>query len=77
MSQKKNNGRRFAIDLGDDEDDIDFGFGDDFDHVQNICWGICSIDVVLNASNLHNDDSIDFGSDEDFAPKKWALFSAR
>ena len=35
MSQKKNNGRRFAIDLGDDEDDIDFGSEDDFDHVQN------------------------------------------
>jgi len=34
MSQKKNNGRRFAIDLDDDDDDIDFGSEDDFDYVQ-------------------------------------------
>ena len=35
MSQKKNNGCQFNIDLGDDEEDIDFGPEDDFDHVQN------------------------------------------
>jgi len=34
MSQKKNKGRRFATDFGDNEDDIDFGSEDDFDHVQ-------------------------------------------
>jgi hypothetical protein len=43
-------------------------------------WRICSTDlinVVLNASNLDDDDSIDFGSDEDFAPEKWTLFTAQ
>ena len=35
MSHKKNNGCQFNIDLGDDEEDIDFGPEDDFDHVQN------------------------------------------
>ena len=36
MLQKNNNGHRFSIDLGDDEDDIDFGSEDDFDHVQKV-----------------------------------------
>ena len=32
MSQKKNNGRQFTVDLDDDDDDI--GFGDDpFDNI--------------------------------------------
>ncbi len=35
MSQNKNKGRRFATDFGDNEDDIDFGSEDNFDHVQN------------------------------------------
>ena len=46
MLQKKNNGLRFAIDLGDDEDDIDFGSEDDFDHVQNF-----SLADLLNRSD--------------------------
>jgi hypothetical protein len=36
MSQKKNNGRRFAINLDDDENCVDFGFDEDFNNVQNL-----------------------------------------
>jgi len=36
MSQKKNNGRQSSIDLGDDDDDIDFGSEDDFDNMEAI-----------------------------------------
>ncbi len=32
MSQKKNNGREFTVDLDDDDDDIDFG-DDPFDNI--------------------------------------------
>ena len=36
MSQKKNNGRQFTVDLDDDDDDIDFGSDDDFDNMEAI-----------------------------------------
>jgi hypothetical protein len=36
MSQKKNNGREFTVDLDDDDDDIDFGSEDDFDNMEAI-----------------------------------------
>ena len=36
MSQKKNNGRQFSIDLNDDDDYIDFGSEDDFDNMAAI-----------------------------------------
>ena len=78
MSQRKNNGRRFAIDLGDDDDDIDFGSEDDFDYVQKF-----SLADLLDRSDRTrailtiDDDSIDFGSDEDFGPEKLALFTAQ
>ncbi len=34
MSQKKNNGRQFTVDLFDDEDDD--GFEDDFDNMEDV-----------------------------------------
>ena len=36
MSQKKNSGRDFTIDLGDDDDDIDWGSEDDFDNMEDV-----------------------------------------
>jgi hypothetical protein len=36
MSQKKNNGRQFTVDLDDDDDYIDFGSDDDFDNMEAI-----------------------------------------
>ena len=37
MSQKKNGGRKFTVDLDDDDDDeIDFGSEDDFDNMEDI-----------------------------------------
>ncbi len=36
MSQKKNNGRQFTVDLDDDDDEIDFGSDDDFDNMEAI-----------------------------------------
>ncbi len=36
MSQKKNNGRQFSVDLDDDDDEIDFGSDDDFDNIEAI-----------------------------------------
>ena len=81
MSQKKNNGRRFAIDLGDDVDQlIDFGSEDDLDHVQNFSLADLldrSDQRRAERSNLDDNDGIDFGSDEDFAPEEWALFLAQ
>ena len=36
MSQKKNNGRRFAINLDDDDNCVDFGFDENFNNIQNL-----------------------------------------
>ena len=36
MSQKKNSGREFTIDLGDDDDNIDWGSDDDFDNMEDV-----------------------------------------
>jgi hypothetical protein len=36
ISQKKSNGRRFTIDLYDDDDGTDFGSKDDFDNMESI-----------------------------------------
>ena len=37
MSQKKNNGREFEIDLSDDSDYLDFGTDDDdFDNMEQV-----------------------------------------
>ena len=54
MSQKKNNGREFTVDLGDDDVGIDFG-DDPFDNielVENSTLEELLIEMIVEGSNV-------------------------
>ena len=81
VAKEKINDSQFTINLGNDDDEyIDMGSDDDFDHVQSflladLLGGSSDlINVVLNVSDIGDNDGIYFGSDDDFPPKfSWLL----